>query len=96
MRKITAFKFIDEGKELFKIKRASGVDNKTVDNKDKSTSSKKRIAMKRIMGVEKKNRIIVKVSIEKELLNALNQHKYHISDLINVLIEKELNDKGRL
>lgn len=51
--------------------------------------------MKRILGVELKNRVRVHVGIEKELFDALKKLKYPISDFINVVIEKELNKKKR-
>lgn len=53
------------------------------------------IAMKRILGVEPKNRVRVNVMIEKEFLDEMKQLNMHRSDTMNVLLEKELSEKKR-
>lgn len=53
------------------------------------------LAMKRILGMEKKNRIRVDIMIEKEFLAAIKERNMRLSDTVNVLIEKELSAKKR-
>ncbi len=55
-----------------------------------------RIAMKRILGVEKKNRIRVDIRLEKELVQTAKENTIHLSDTLNVLLEKELIEKKLL
>ncbi len=54
------------------------------------------IVMKRMLGVEKKNRKRADVMIEHELLEAMKKGGLHFSDTINVSLEKELTAKGLL
>lgn len=54
------------------------------------------LAMKRILGVEKKNRIRVDIKLEKELVSLAKQHNMRLSDTLNVLLEKELIEKKLL
>ena len=52
--------------------------------------------MKRILKVEKKNRITTTVRIEKELLEILHKENFNISDVVNTALEKHLREKGLL
>lgn len=54
------------------------------------------IIMKRILGVEKKNRVRTTVMIEKEILEAIKKSNLQMSDTINTSLEKTLTDKGQL
>jgi len=54
------------------------------------------IVMKRILKVEKKNRITTTVRIEKELLEILHKENFNISNVINIALEKYLREKGLL
>lgn len=54
------------------------------------------LAMKRILGIEKKNRIRTNIMIENEFKEIMDDRRIIYSDLINVLLEKELVEKKRL
>ncbi len=51
------------------------------------------MAMKRILGIEEKNRVRVHIMIEQELYDQVKQRNDQISDLVNVLLERELISK---
>lgn len=48
------------------------------------------LAMKRILGVEEKNRTRVHIMIEQELYDLAKERNEPISDLVNILLDKEL------
>jgi|GEM_PF-1539334 hypothetical protein len=54
------------------------------------------IAMKRILKLEKKNRIMTTVHIEKELYDIIRLNNYRLSDLVNIALEKHFREKGLL
>jgi hypothetical protein len=51
------------------------------------------LTMPRILGVEKKNRVRVNTSIEKELITAIFEHGLDIANTINLALEKHLREK---
>ncbi len=51
------------------------------------------LVMKRILRVEEKNRTRVHLMIEQELYDLAKQRNEPISDLVNVLLERELISK---
>jgi len=54
------------------------------------------LAMKRILGVEKKERVTTTVRIEKQLLEILKREGFNISNIINAALENHLREKGLL
>lgn len=54
------------------------------------------LAMKRILGVEPKKRIRTNLMIETEFMDIMRKQGTCYSDLVNVLLERELLEKKRL
>jgi len=52
------------------------------------------LAMRRILGVEKKKRVCTCVYIEEELFKILKENYSSLSNVINLAIEKFLRDEG--
>ena len=54
------------------------------------------IAMRRILNIEKRDRKTISVRIEKELYEIIKNNGFHLSDLVNIALEKHLKEKGFL
>lgn len=54
----------------------------------------KSIAMSRIFGVQKKNRVRVNTQIEREFMHVICEHTLDVADTFNVALEKHLRDRG--
>ena len=54
------------------------------------------LAMRRILGVKKRERVTTTVRIEKQLLEILKREGFNISNIINVALENHLREKGLL
>jgi hypothetical protein len=52
------------------------------------------MTMKRIVGIEKKQRITKTVRIEQELIDQMKKNSLDLSDFINVSLEKSFAEKG--
>ncbi len=52
------------------------------------------IVMRRVLGLEKKQRIKVTVWVEKELIEIIKQNEMEISNVTNLALEDFLRKKG--
>jgi post-segregation antitoxin (ccd killing protein) len=54
------------------------------------------VAMRRILRLEKKNRVKTSVHIEEEFFNILKDRHLSISDITNVALERFMKDQGMI
>ena len=54
------------------------------------------IVMRRVLGIEKKNRVKTTIKLEKELLEAIKTNCLDLSNVVNIAVEEWLRKKGYL
>lgn len=52
------------------------------------------LVLKRIIGIEKKNRVRITTMIESELVEVIKTNGLDIANTINIALEKYLKDRG--